>query len=120
MNWSAALGHLQSVATVTNDAYLRYLSQYFIGRTFHEMGNAASAVQAFERAVAIVPSARAASTHLAVELFLSDRAADRDRAYPLLQAAYADTALDDPWRLYLHGDAWLWPSYMTKLREALR
>jgi hypothetical protein len=84
------------------------------------MGNYAAAVDALEHAAALAPNARAAATHLAAELLLSDRASDRDRAYPLLQAAYSDTAPDDPWRLYLRGDARLWATHMARLRQALK
>jgi tetratricopeptide (TPR) repeat protein len=120
MHWPSALDHLRRVVSLTDDAYLVYLSHYFTGRTLHNMGDPAAAVGAFERALAIVPNARSAATNLAAELLVSENAADRDRAYPLLQAAYSDPAPNDPWRLYACGDARLWPVYMTQLREALK
>ena len=100
--------------------YLRYLSQYFIGDTLQAMGDHAGALDAFERAAQMMPRVRSAATQVAAELLLVGRVADRDRAYELLQAAYAADAPDDPWRLYSHGDARLWPTYMAQLRQALR
>ena len=118
--WSEALAHLQPVASQTDETALRYLDEYFIGRTYQLAGNHAEAIAAFERADSIVHHARSAVTQLAAELFLSNRGADRDRVYPLLHAAYVENPTEDPWRLYPHGDARLWPSYITRLREALR
>ena len=120
MQWTSALDHLRRVPTLTTENYLRYLSQYFIGRTLHNMGDRDGATSAFEQATRIVPKARSAATLLAAELLLSDRAVDRDRAYPLLRDAYSDLAPDDPWRLYPRGDARLWPTYMAQLRQALK
>jgi tetratricopeptide (TPR) repeat protein len=120
MNWTSALDHLRRVPQLTSESYLRYLSQYFIGRTFQDMGDRAGALDAFERAARIVPNARSAATHLSAELLLTDRAADRDRAYALLRAAYSDLAPPDPWHLFGRGDARLWSVYMAQLRQALR
>lgn len=120
MRWSTALDHLRRVPDLTNEPYLLHLSQLLIGRTLHNMGDNAGAAAAFERAVRIVPNARAATTWLAAELLMSENSTDRDRAYPLLQGAYSGEGSDDPWRLYLHGDARLWSSYMAQLRQALR
>jgi hypothetical protein len=44
---------------------------------------------------------------------------DWNRAEAALRSANAPGAPDDPWRLYHHGDARLWPKYMSALREAL-
>jgi tetratricopeptide (TPR) repeat protein len=118
MHWQAALRHLQA-ASLTNEVYIRFLSQYVAGTTFRRMGDHASARASFERAAAIVPNARSASTQLAVELLLTDDANDRARAYPLLQAAYSDNGPADPWLLFYHGDARLWPTFMARLRKAL-
>jgi tetratricopeptide (TPR) repeat protein len=119
-NWDAALTRLRRVPALTDEVYLRYLSQYFIGRVYQKMGDHPAAEAAFEQAVRIVPNARSATVMLAAELMMSDRAADRNRAYSLLPSAYTDAAPTDPWRLYPHGDARLWPAYMARLREALR
>lgn len=120
-HWVTALDHLGRVPALSGETYLRYLSQYVAARVFQEAGDAPHAIEAFERALAIVPRARSAATQLAALLFLSDRPEDRDRAYPLLQAAYVEAgAPEDPWRLYFRGDARLWPLYMAHLRDALK
>ncbi len=120
MNWLGALDHLRRVPALTSEAHLLYLSHYFIGRTHQHMNERLAAMDAFERAIQIVPNARSAATQLAVELLQSDRAPDRDRAYGLLAAANSDAAPDDPWRLFFKGDARRWPVYMAELRQALR
>jgi hypothetical protein len=119
-NLTAALLHLRAVPALTDEAYLRYLSQYLIGRTLQNVGDHAGAVEAFESALAIVPNARSSATQLASELLVAERSADRDRAYGLLRGAYSNSAPDDPWRWYFHGDARLWPTYMAYLRSALQ
>jgi tetratricopeptide (TPR) repeat protein len=120
MHWTTALEHLRRVPLLTGEPHVRFLSQYLIGRTLHNAGDRVGAANAFEQALAIVPNARSAATWLAVELVARDNASDRDRATALLEAAYGERAADDPWRLFLHGTARLWPGYMQQLREALR
>jgi tetratricopeptide (TPR) repeat protein len=119
-DWTAALHHLDLVPTETDEAYLRYLSRYLTGRTLQNMGDHAGAIRAFESALATVPSARSAATQLAAEIFVDERYEDRARAYALLRAANSDSAPGDPWRLFFHGDARLWPAYMAQLRQTLR
>lgn len=117
-NVSQALDSLGRVPTLTNEVFLKYLSAYLMGRTYQNLGNSHAAIASFEQAANLVPNARAAATQLAAELFLSDRFVDRERAFLLLQASYGDSAVDDPWRSYEHGDARLWPLYMAQLRQA--
>jgi tetratricopeptide (TPR) repeat protein len=120
MNWERALDLLGRVSNLTDDSYLCHLSHYFTGRTLQSLGRREAAIEAFERAHAIRPHARAAATHLAAELLLSERATDRERAYSLLQSAYSDSAPEDPWQAYFYGDARLWPRYMAQLRLAIQ
>jgi tetratricopeptide (TPR) repeat protein len=118
--WTPALDHLRAVASETDEAYLRYLGHYLAGRTLQNMGDSAASRIELESALAIRPNARSAATQLAAELLLSERPADRRRASDLLRAANSDSAPDDPWRLFFHGDARLWPTYMAQLRQALQ
>ena len=120
MRWPEALGHLRRVSGLTDEPYLLYLAQLLTGRTLHNMGDNAGAVTAFESATALVPHARTATTWLAATLWTSETSAERDRAYPLLERVYVEKPAEDPWRLYLHGDARLWPTYMAQLRQALQ
>jgi len=120
MRTSSALERLRRVRTQTTEPFLLYLSEFLIGRTLHNIGDHAAAAVAFERAVAIVPNSRSATTWLAAELLMSDNPTERDRAYPLLRGAYHREPTPDPWRLYLRGDARLWTTYMAQLRNALQ
>jgi tetratricopeptide (TPR) repeat protein len=120
MNHGAALDRLRRVSELTSDTYVRFLADYFIGRTYQNMGDRNGAREAFDRAASIVPNARSAATHLAAELLLTDRLADRERAYTLLQGTYSDRSPQDPLQFFGRGDARLWPVYMAHLRRALR
>jgi hypothetical protein len=120
MNYGAALDHLRRVPELTSDTYLRFLSEYFIGRTYQNLGDRQQAREAFGRAASIVPHARSAATQLAAELLLADSVADRDRAYGLLQETYSDRSPQDPLQFFGRGDARLWPVYLAQLRRALR
>ncbi len=118
--WEDALSQLHLAGEQASEAYMRYLAVYLTGRIYQNMNNRSAALDAFERAQSIVPNARSGATQLAVELLLTPDPSFRARAYALLQAANAGDGPDDPWRLFRHGDARLWPVYMARLREALR
>jgi tetratricopeptide (TPR) repeat protein len=120
MQWTSALAHFAQVRNLTEEPYLRYLADYLTGRTLQATGELKSAREAFERAREILPHARSASTQLAVELLTTDSASDANRAYSLLRFAYAAPPPADPWELFDHGDARLWPVHMTRLQEALK
>jgi hypothetical protein len=119
MNWESALKHLARVPTLSSDPFLTYLSHYFSGLALESVDSSAAA-GAFERALDVVPRARSASVHLAAQLMLAGSAADRGRAYALLQAAFADGVPTDPWRLYFFSEARLWPVHMSQLRQGFR
>ena len=65
------------------------------------------------------PNARSAATQLAAMLLLDDQGAQRQSAYDILSAAYANPAQNDPLRQYLRGDARLFAAYMSALRQGL-
>ena len=119
-NWSSAVERLRSGLQQDQDVSLRFLTEFFMGRIAAATGNRTGAREAFGQAATLVPKARSATTLLATELLLTASADDRDRAYRLLQAAGTDLTTPDPWALYFHGDARLWPKYMAQLRQALR
>jgi hypothetical protein len=119
MNWAVAQAHLDRVRHLTDEAFLRYLGELFLGQVGQAIGDHPGAMAAFQRAQHIVPGARSALTLLAAELMLVGSLDDWNRAEAALRSANAPGAPDDPWRLYHHGDARLWPKYMSALREAL-
>jgi tetratricopeptide (TPR) repeat protein len=115
-----ALALLRSVPSGTSEAYLIYLCHYFAGRTFQRLGDHSAAIAEFEQALGVIPNARAATTMLCAELVLTGGAAERERAARLLRASLTGLAPPDPWALYYHGDARLWPVYVVRLRETLK
>ena len=115
-----ALVFLRQVPSLTGEAYLTHLSHYFAGRTFQRLGNHAAAIAEFEEALRIVPNARTATALLSAELVLTGGVAERERAAQLLRAGNSPLAPPDPWALYYHGDARLWPVYIVRLRQALQ
>ena len=120
MQWPSALAHLSRLKATSTEPYLAYLAEYLTGRVLQVTDDRVGAAAAFERACAIVPGARSASAQWAAELLMSERAGDADQAYALLRSAYSDRGLADPWEQFGHGDARLWPTYVTRLREALK
>jgi hypothetical protein len=118
--WEDALSHLHFASEHSGEAYVRYLAVYLTGRIHQNMNNRSAALDAFEQAQSIVPNARSGASQLAVELLLTPDPSQQARAYALLQAANAGNGPDDPWRLFRHGDARLWPVYMAGLRATLR
>jgi hypothetical protein len=119
-SWTGALDHLSRATSLTTDTYLLYLAQFITGRTYQRADNPPASLAAFARAAAIIPDARAATIEWAAELYVSELAANRNRAAETARIAYSDGAADDPWRLYFQGDARLWSAYMAQLRSALR
>jgi tetratricopeptide (TPR) repeat protein len=115
-----ALTLLRRVPSLTGEAYLTHLSHYFAGRTLQRLGKHAAAIAEFEQALRIVPNARTATALLCVEFVLTGGAAERERAAALLNATDTPFAPPDPWALYYHGDARLWPVFSAQLRQALR
>lgn len=110
-----------ATATMTPDGYVRYLAEHFNGRALEALGRREDAIAAYRRALTVVPNAPSTATLLASQLFLSDTPADRDEANAVLRASNAASPRPmDPWDLYWHGDAYLWPVYMERLQRALR
>lgn len=122
----AGQGHCtEAAATVepaTHDAdpYFAHLAYVLVGRCERASGNRAAAVAAFERALEIWPGARTATTLLAADLVIVGDAAGRARAEALLREANEPSAPYDPWELFQHGDAHLWPRYIAELRGMLK
>jgi tetratricopeptide (TPR) repeat protein len=105
----------------SDDVYVRYLAEYLTGRALDALNRPAEAAAATRRALSAVPNAPSAAVLLAVSVFDSGSAADREEAHRLLKAANAASPKPiDPWDWYWYGDARLWPTYMDRLRHGLR
>jgi hypothetical protein len=118
--WEIALRHLALVPSLTDEEYLIYLSHFISGLIHLNNAHYEAAIVAFEQALNAVPRTVSASVHLAAALLLSSRQAVHDRASEVLASAFAEPSRPDPWRLYRHGDARLWASHMSRLRQVLR
>jgi len=127
--WDAALADLREVPHLTQEPALVSLSHHFAGWIFQQTNRRAAAIDAYRRALAVTPRARSTSILLAAQLADAERLPE---AYVLVNEALmarpspasfpaetADAPLD-PWPLYSRGDALLLPTFITRLREALR
>lgn len=116
----AALAPLDT-ARESDDAYVRYLAEYFTGRALDALARPLDAAAAYRRALFVVPNAPAAAALLAVSVFGGGDTAERENAHRVLEAANAASPRPlDPWDWYWYGDARLWPTYMDRLRQDLR
>jgi tetratricopeptide (TPR) repeat protein len=127
--WDEALVHLRDVPTLTKEPAIAGLSHHFMGWVYQQTDQREASIGAYRRALALTPRARSTSILLAAQLLDSGRHAD---AYKLLNEAlearpspgtFLSDTVDPPpdlWPLYPRGDAMLLPTYLTRLREALK
>ena len=118
--YDAALAPLATAAALPTDQHVAYLAEYLTGRALEGQGRRNEAIDAYRRALAIVPNARSATVLLAAQQLLSASGADRADAYQLLDPQPATVTPHDPWADYWRGDARLYEAYLAQLREALR
>jgi tetratricopeptide (TPR) repeat protein len=127
--WDEALVHLREVPRLTPEPALVSLSHHFAGWVYQQTGQRDAAIEAYRQALATSPGSRSTSILLAAQLLDAGRQAD---AYALLHGAlearrtpgtFAAAEPDPPpdlWPLYPRGDAVLLPTYLARLREAIR
>ncbi len=100
------------------DRFLTYLAHFLSGRTHDAAAEPRQAETAYRRAIEAVPYAQAATSALAVRLFLDGRP---DEAYALVDASFsARPRPADPWRAYGYGDFRFWPDLMRRLRQLVK
>jgi tetratricopeptide (TPR) repeat protein len=131
-DWDGALDHLRHVPQRTTEPLLIGLSHFFSGWAYQRTGRHDDAITEYRHALELAPRARSASILLAAELAQTGRQAE---GYVLLGSALtASPAPDllmppaqrtrdapaDPWLLYRRGDAGLAPTFLARLREALK
>jgi tetratricopeptide (TPR) repeat protein len=127
--WEEALGHLREVPKLTQEPALVSLSHHFMGWAYQQTDQRAAAIDAYRKALAVSPRSRSTSILLAAQLLDAGRQAE---AYTLMHGAlearrtpgtFATEEADPPpdlWPLYPRGDALLLPTYIARLREALK
>lgn len=112
-----ALAELDEVRASADDARLICLAAFFRGQALERLNQLASAAEQYRRSLIAVPRSQSASFSLASILYVNGRQAEADA---LVADAMRFPLASDPVRAYGRGDAELWPSYIEKLREALR
>ena len=127
--WDEALGHLREVAKLSKEPALVSLSHHFMGWVYQQTDQRAAAIDAYRKALAVSPRSRSTSILLAAQLLDAGRQAE---AYTVMHGAlearrtpgtFATEEADPPpdlWPLYPRGDAPLLPTYIARLREALK
>jgi tetratricopeptide (TPR) repeat protein len=116
--WADALPHLRRGQELSTEPFLRAVAHYLSGWASERLGRSADALASYRQAVALAPAVRNLSTLLAAQLFLGN---ERAEAYRILDVAVkANPPAPDLITLFERGDARLVPSYLNKLREALR
>jgi tetratricopeptide (TPR) repeat protein len=113
-----AFEHLERVAPLAKDPFLRYLGNYLSGKAREALKDGAGAAAAYRRALEIVPRAQSASFAYAALAF--DRDA-RDEAHAVVESAISsETRADDPWRVYQAADFRFWTAFVELVRRGLR
>jgi tetratricopeptide (TPR) repeat protein len=127
--WDEALAHLREVPKLSKEPALVSLSLHFMGWVYQQTDQRAAAIDAYRKALAVSPQARSTSILLAAQLLDAGRQAE---AYTVMHGAlearrgpgtFATEEADPPpdlWPLYPRGDAMLLPTYLARLREALK
>lgn len=127
--WDEARAHLLEVPKLTQEPALVSLSHHFMGWVYQQTDQRAAAIDAYRKALAITPRSRSTSILLAAQLLDAGR---QTEAYAVMHGAlearrtpgtFAAGEIDPPpdlWPLYPRGDALLLPTYLSRLREALK
>ena len=130
--WEAALPRLREVPQLTKEPALVSLSYHFAGWAYQELDQRDAAIKAYRQALVHSPRARSTSILLAAQLLDSGRQAEAytvmhealvARPTPGTFAAEGDEQSElapDLWPLYPRGDALLVPTYLARLRGALK
>jgi tetratricopeptide (TPR) repeat protein len=113
-----ALNHVAQTVTLTNDAYLVYLSKLVEGVIRERQDRLEEAAAAYRAALDAVPRAQSATVMLTSTLMRLGRIAEASAISESFLAP--GPPVIDPWRQYRLGEFRSWPSLMTRLREQFR
>ena len=116
-DWNGAILHLSRIPGATEDPFVLHLGHYFHGWALARAERPAEAIEAYRRAVALMPGARIVSTLLAEQLFMSDQ---RDDAFALLERTFGSQPPSEPLIWFRRGGAREVELQFAMLREALR
>jgi hypothetical protein len=117
-------GHFQEafdrldVGDVGDDRALLYWSALFRGRALTALERHPEAVDAYRSALELFPGAQSASVALALGLFRLNEGVEADELARGLRARTAPA--DDPWPMYVEGDARFVDTWIQQLRGAIR
>jgi hypothetical protein len=116
-NPSEALPYLRDAEAAGPDPFIGYLIQLFKGRALERLGRPADAIDAYRRAVAILP---AQTAQLALAAALARRG-EHAAAVTQAEATTRSVAITvDPWLAYGRGDGRMWDDIARLLREQIR
>jgi tetratricopeptide (TPR) repeat protein len=113
-----ALSYVAQTVTLTNDAYLVYLSKLLEGVIRERQDRLEEAATAYRAALDAVPRAQSATVMLTSTLMRLGRIAEASAVSESFLAP--GPPVIDPWRQYRLGEFRSWPSLMTRLREQFR
>jgi hypothetical protein len=123
--WTLFLaGHFQEaldrldVGDVGDDRALLYWSALFRGRTLTALDRHQDAVDAYRSALELFPGAQSATVALALGLFRLNQVAEADELGRTLRTRPAPA--EDPWPMYVEGEARFVESLIQQLRGSIR
>jgi predicted Zn-dependent protease len=107
---------LERLTAMKTDRRTAYLSNLFLGRVREREKRFDTAIELFQKAIAITPG-QSARLSLANRLHAAGRTAE---ARDLAEAATADRHVEDPWWAYRLGQYWLVEPMLAALRRLSR
>ena len=142
-HWDEARAFLSEVPQLTTEPAVAGLSHQFLGWVNEHTNRRDEAIAEYREALRLMPMARSASILLAAQLGIAGR---QREGYEVLDAALrarpapagfpsflppsappgssgalaAGESPDDPWAMYLRGDALVLPSLIARMREGLK
>ena len=114
----AAAREFEATLRFTVHDQVRYLAWTFMGQVEVERGNLEAAERCYREALRLMPAGQVARVALSEVVYLTGRGAD---AASQMVALLQQPKKDDPWWLYLLGDAWHFQARLMGMRaEVLR
>ena len=116
-NPNEALPYLRDAEAAGPDPFVGHLVQLFKGRALERLDRAAEAIDAYRKAIAILPGQTAQFALAATLAKTGDHAGALAQAEAAIRSTSAST---DPWFAYGRGDGRMWSDIARQLREEIR